>query len=212
MTLAAAAAQQDRFVQTKAARSPSAPPLFVLDRNRLAPYTDEATQFDNRSLARLPNAAWFMARGIKRVLYVAPNNATVIDSDDVNEDLLSYVASGVDVRAVRLGDYHPSASANEADEAAAAFAAHYGLAETKTPSTAAPTVSSAWVPTPRSSAFSSGRVSPEPSHSRPVGFGEVPVVVDAATGVMLGALIYQAGSWNQRSGSSYRSRSFLGGG
>ncbi len=212
MTLAAAVAQQDRFAQMKSVRSPSAPPMFVLDRNRLAPYTDEATQFDNRSLARLPNVAWLTALGINRVLYVAPNNATVIDSDDVNEDLLSFGSNGVDVRAVQLADYYPSGSA---DEAASLFAARYGLAQTPPPPPAAPTPSSSWVPTPRTSAFSGGRASPAPSHPRPAGFGEVPVVVDAATGLMLGALIYRAGSWNTRSGSSYRtssSSSFFGGG
>ena len=205
MTLAAAVALQDRFAQAKLTRPTSAPPLFVLDRNRLAPYTDEANQFDNRSLARLPGAAGLQAIGVNRVLYVAPFNGRVIDSDDVNEDLLFYGASGLDVRAVQLADYYLAGSA---DAAADLFASRYGLPQTPPPPPAAPTLSSLWVPTPRASAFSGGQqASMAPSHPRPAGFGEVPVVINAASGLMMGALLYRAGSWNQRSGSSNRTSS-----
>ena len=40
-----------------------APAMIVLDRRRLSPYTDDATQFDNRHVVRLPGAAQLKALG-----------------------------------------------------------------------------------------------------------------------------------------------------
>lgn len=195
MTLAAAVALHERFVQMTTVRPTTASPLFVLDRNRLAPYTDDKSQFDNRSLARLPSPQWLKENGLKRVFYVTPNHVTVIESDDVTDEFLAMVAEGIDVRALQIGEYY---STSNADEARALFSARYGLASTPPPPPAAPSTSSAWRGAPRPSAFASstgtGRV-------RPQGFGEVPVVVGAA-GVILGALYYRNGSWN-RTTSSY---------
>lgn len=199
MTLAAAVALQPRFVQMKALRATQptvAPPLFVLDRQRLTPYTDEQSQFDNRSLARLPTATWLISNGIQRLIYVAPNGITVLESDDLTDEFLGLVAAGVDVRALQLGDYYATASG---DEAKALFSSRYGLASTPPPPPAPPTHSSSWRPTPRATPFSTGAGTP----ARPPGFGEIPVVIGAG-GVALGALYYRNGSWNRVSSwSSY---------
>jgi hypothetical protein len=194
-TLAAAVALQPRFVERRAVRAASAPPLFVLDRHRLNPYTDDKNQFDNRSLARVPAASWFKTRGILRVFYVAPNHVTVLESDDLTDDFLAMVGGGVDVRALQLGDFY---SAANTDEARATFNARYDFPSTPPPPPATPTPASTWRPAPRSSAYSgvagTGR-------TRPAGFGEVPVVLGAG-GVILGALYYRNGSWNRASSSS----------
>jgi hypothetical protein len=195
LTLAAALALQPRFVEMRTVRSGSAPPLFVLDRNRLNPYTDDQSQFDNRSLARVPTAAWFKANGIQRVFYVAPNHVTVLESDDLTDDFLALVGEGIDIRALQLADAYSAATT---EDARAAFNARYGFPSTPPPPPSAPTPASTWRPAPRSSAFSgvagTGR-------TRPPGFGEVPVVLGAG-GVILGALYYRNGSWNRSSSSS----------
>ena len=51
----------------------SAPGLLLLDSDRLAPYVDESTQFDNRYLASAPGAAELQQRGVKQVMYITPN-------------------------------------------------------------------------------------------------------------------------------------------
>lgn len=195
LTLAAALALQPRFVEMRAIRGASAPPLFVLDRNRLNPYTDDQSQFDNRSLARIPTAAWFRTQGIQRVFYVAPNHVTVLESDDLTDDFLALVGEGVDVRALQLADAYSAATT---EDARASFNARYGFPSTPPPPPTAPTPASTWRPAPRTSAFSgvagTGR-------TRPPGFGEVPVVLGAG-GVILGALYYRNGSWNRSSSSS----------
>ncbi len=198
LTLAAAVALQQRFVEMKAVRAtqPSpASPLFVLDRQRLTPYTDERSQFDNRSLARLPTAAWFKTQGIQRVIYVAPNHVTVLESDDLTDEFIAWVAEGIDVRALQLGDYY--ATASSAEEAKAMFSSRYGLPSTPPPPPAPPTPSSSWRPAPRATAFSTVAG----TRARPPGFGEIPVVLGAG-GVALGALYYRNGSWNRTTSSS----------
>src|SRR5439155_1724562 len=52
LTLGAVLYYRPLFMRLRAERTGRAPPVFVLDRNRLARYTDEETQFDNRCLAR----------------------------------------------------------------------------------------------------------------------------------------------------------------
>jgi hypothetical protein len=88
--------------------------MFVLDRARLAPYVDDEDHFDNRWTARLPAADQLKAAGVSRVLYVTPEAAPPVESDDVVDDLVAWARLGLDVRAVRVADYFDAATA-EAD-------------------------------------------------------------------------------------------------
>jgi hypothetical protein len=102
-TLAAALFFRPLFDRTKAQRPPGAPPVFVLDSNRLAPYTDENEQFDNRYAVRLPDAQALAARGIQHVLYVSANGTGELD--DLNGAFVDLQQHGVDVRMVGLGEF-----------------------------------------------------------------------------------------------------------
>ena len=91
--------------RTRAGRHPAmAPPVFVLDRQRLAPYADDAGQFDNRYFAGLPSWEGFHAAGIRHVLYVTADAAT-LDADDLNDDLVELDGGGIDVKLLALSDF-----------------------------------------------------------------------------------------------------------
>lgn len=108
LTLAAAVYYQPLFKRVRAQRPANAPPVFVLDRKRLAPYTDETTQFDNRYVAKLPPASGLSQLGIKRVLYVVPN-AGEVELDDLNQDFVDYEKAGIDVKLIPASDFTPGA-------------------------------------------------------------------------------------------------------
>ena len=200
-TLAAAATLQPVLDQKKAARTGKEPPAFVLDRTRLTAYVDEASTFDNRSVARLPSADALVRAGIKHVLYIAPAGSTPIDLDDVNGDLVGWAVAGLDVRTVDFSDWYQVRGNPDA-----IFALRYGLFTSQPPvGPVAPTPASSWTPVARSTSFA---VAGSPAHVVPAGFGTVPVVVSVAQGVVLGALLYRSGSWNRASSSSW---SFGGG-
>ncbi len=200
-TLAAAATLQPVFTQKAALRTGKEPPIFVLDRTRLAPYVDEASTFDNRSMARLPGADVLLRAGVKHVVYIAPAGSTPVDLDDVNGDLVGWAAAGLDVRTVDFHDWYDGSDGSDA-----VFAMRYGLFTSKAPTTpVSPTTASSWAPTARNTSFA---VAGSPTHKVPAGFGEVPVVVSIAQGVVLGSLLYRSGSWNRASSSSW---SFGGG-
>ncbi len=206
LTLAAALTERARLLDGRARRTTTAPPLFVLDRARLAPYVDDENDFDNRWTARLPTADQLQAIGVSRVLYVVPDAAAPIDSDDLVDDLVAWAARGIDVRALRLGDV---LAAGSDDAARALFAARD---DRTTPAggpavtpAATPTAASTWRPAVRATAFSSPVATATPAHPVPAGFGQVPVVVDVATGALLGAHLYRRGSW-------HRTSSYFGGG
>ncbi|HEX8704615.1 MAG TPA: hypothetical protein VF815_37630 [Myxococcaceae bacterium] len=91
-------------------RTVPASPVFVLDRNRLLPYTKPQAQFDNRYLARLPPALLLNGLGIKHVLYVAPGGTELQELDDINEDFVSYRESWLDVKLVAATDFKPAPS------------------------------------------------------------------------------------------------------
>jgi hypothetical protein len=111
-TLAAALFYLPIFEWARNVRPPSrnAPPVFVLDANRLAPYTDADDQFDNRYFARLPSAAQLGALGIRHVLYVSADGTRELD--DLNQSFVELGAHGVDVKLVALGDFAPGAYAD----------------------------------------------------------------------------------------------------
>jgi hypothetical protein len=110
LTLGAALYYRPLLARMAAERATPAPPVLVLDRNRLLPYNKPQSEFDNRYLARLPPAARLRELGIKHVLYVAPGGGSVQELDDINEDFVSYREAGLDVKAVAASDFQPSPS------------------------------------------------------------------------------------------------------
>jgi hypothetical protein len=94
LTLAAAAYYQPMFANGPSRRDPNAPPMFVLDRQRLAPYSDSASQFDNRWVARMPGVQALKTLGIKRILYVSPSSSAR-ELDDLNDDFVADNTAGI---------------------------------------------------------------------------------------------------------------------
>jgi hypothetical protein len=94
-------------VLTKEAPAGRRPPAFVLDRQRLAPYSDDGTRFDNRYVARLPDVPAMQRLGVKHVLYVVPKGAAIEELDDLNELFVALRAAEIDVKVLTLQDVAP---------------------------------------------------------------------------------------------------------
>jgi len=136
--LSAAAYYQPLFAAArKAAGTGSSaakrPPMFVLDRRRITAYADDATQFDNRYVAKLPNAGLMKVLGAAHVIYVVPTRSdTTVELDDLNDDFVALSTAGVEVKALSLdmfqapgsdaGDMRPP-GANATNPAGSAAAA-----------------------------------------------------------------------------------------
>jgi hypothetical protein len=116
LTLAAAAYYQPLFARHAAPAG--APPLFVLDRSRLAPYTDDEAGFDNRHVAHLPSAEALRGMDIGHVLYVTPTSADALELDDLNEDFVHYAATGLIVKTVAADAFSRDGEADPAARAA----------------------------------------------------------------------------------------------
>ena len=84
-----------------------APGLLLLDSDRLAPYVDESTQFDNRFLASAPGAAELQQRGVKQVMYITPNRGQRNESDDLNALFVEYQTAQMGVEIFPLTDLVP---------------------------------------------------------------------------------------------------------
>ena len=110
------------FRDSAQTRPQPAPPLFVLDANRLNPYRDQPDQFDNRYLAPVPSASALTAAGIKRILYIRPDAASLTELDDLNADFVAWEQAGIPVRAVPLSDFSQAETA--ATPATATSASH----------------------------------------------------------------------------------------
>lgn len=82
----------------------NAPPVFLLDSQRLAPYKDADAQFDNRYVAKLPSAQKLQEAGIKSIVYVTPDRTRAEELDDLNEDFVDYKNRGLNVAMLPLGD------------------------------------------------------------------------------------------------------------
>jgi hypothetical protein len=224
-TLSAAAYYQPLFAKERGARVPvkGKPPMFVLDRRRLAPYTDDATQFDNRYVAKLPwPAASLSPLGVERVLYVVPARSDASrELDDLNDELVAYSQGGVDVRAISLDMFSaPPAGAAPALDAGAppidtggvyyggtpgshwSFFTDYPWAKSPRPATARPASNpgASYRPVARTSSYSNGTGSAV-NKPRPPNFGTVPVVIAIGTGAIVAAKYSRSGSWNRSSGS-----------
>ena len=225
LTLAACAYYQPLFARTKSLMPKNAPPLFVLDRARLAPYSDDAKQFDNRYVARVPSVAQLAKLGISRVLYVTPTDAD-LELDDLTDDFVYTVHQGSPVKLVATSSFAGVGTALKnsdstrdagADTGAVYF---YGsgpethewfwndypwstpyVAKGGKPPIEVPFFRSGkdYVPVARPGPFSTGASSGSITPPRPPTFGLVPVVVAAATGVILGAKMSRSGSWTRSS-------------
>lgn len=216
-TLAAAVYYQPRFASTKAARNPQWP-AFVLDRNRLAPYVDDAQQFDNRWFAKLPSVSAFNSMKVAHILYVVEQSAHLPELDDLNDSFLALTGSGVDVRAIASKAFALRTSSAPApggrdylyggtDLADAGFFAHYPWKAPplppEPPFTNPELNASSYHPAARSSKFAAAGASGiDPMTGRPQ-IGLVPVVLAVGTGALLGAkLARRNGSWGRSGGSS----------
>jgi hypothetical protein len=93
-------------VEAKQQQAPNdAPPLFLLDSQRLAPYVDADTQFDNRYLAKLPTAQKFQEAGIKSLIYITPDRTRTEELDDLNETFVEYKTGGINTAMLPLSDF-----------------------------------------------------------------------------------------------------------
>lgn len=228
LTLAAAAHYQPLFARTSRSRRGPSFPLFVLDRNRFNPCTSENTQFDNRYVARLPPSAVIKALGDTRVLYISPSSSYPLEADDLNSDLVVYARDGLDVKMAAASDFTPDPGSPSSPPAGApqtspddwppyyyggsadshyGFWNDYGWNKPQRPVLRPPSgtsgLATAYRPTPRTTVYSTGGTGS--TKSRPATIGAVPVVVAAATGLIIGAAV-------SRSGSSGRYSSSWGGG
>lgn len=225
-TLGAALFYQPLFDKERSATPPAGkgkPPAFVLDRRRLAAYADDASQFDNRFVAKLPSPAAAMSLlGIANVLYVVPTEADAkTELDDLNDDFLLYTSANLDVRAVSLDLFQQMANAAAAPMALDAGLPNvddvwYGGSPTshgsfyldypwaKPPFSpkqrVASNVGKTYRPAPRTTPYSTGSASGSIVKQRPTSFATVPVLVAVGTGVVLGARYTRNGSWNRSSG------------
>jgi hypothetical protein len=102
-TLSAAAYYQPLFTKERGDGKQRLP-MFVLDRNRLTKYTDDASQFDNRYIAKLPWPATAMnSLNVARVFYVVPRTGDLsTELDDLNDDFVGYEKGNIDVKSVAL--------------------------------------------------------------------------------------------------------------
>ncbi len=227
LALAAAAYYQPLFAEARKLQKGAAPPVFVLDRTRLAPYKDDASQFDNRYLQRLPSKQALTRLSLSRILYVVRSDDERAELDDLNEDFVYASRNGTPVRMLAADTFGPSMhatapapSATPAKDAAAPaqpdrfyygydpdthewFWIDYPYSDHPVAKNE-PTLSRRaryYTPAPRPTAFSSGTTL-APSHPRPAGFGTVPVVVAIASNTVMGAGMSRSGSWTRASGWS----------
>ncbi|HKX27415.1 MAG TPA: hypothetical protein VJ302_06965 [Blastocatellia bacterium] len=106
-TLAAMVYYAHEIEEQKAKLKDQAPAVILLDSNRLAPYSDQDSQFDNRYLAKLPPTDQLKQRGIQRVIYVVGNESQREELDDINDDLVEYEKNGIQVQMLRLSEFKP---------------------------------------------------------------------------------------------------------
>ena len=194
--------------------------MFVLDANRLAPYTDDPDRFDNRYLARLPSAQALRDAGYRCVLYVRPWGYTpdqLRELDDLNDDFVAYRDAGIDVRVVATDSF-------QLDVAAPATASHlyawggshhthvtfwhsYGWSTIGPPPGAVVrgSMGASYRPLVRPTIFSSRTVGGLSGigKQRPSGFGVVSVRQSASSGRITSVGSSRSGSFGRHGGSSF---------
>ena len=118
-TLSALCYWRPRLVAARDARPEGAPPAFVLDGDRLAPYANEVERYDNRSRASLPTAAELHQQGIRRLIYVRETAADAGARDDVADLLVACREAGIQVEHHGLDAFDGDAQAPAEDRGAA---------------------------------------------------------------------------------------------
>jgi hypothetical protein len=205
LTLAAAATKAPDLRQAAARRPANAPPAFILDRNRLAPYSDASDRFDNRYLARTPSLASLRALGINQLIYVLPTGE-LTESDDLVDDFVYYAEHGIDVKTVAGSDFRRDPAGGDAGyyyggspTTHYGFWFRYGWGTSTRPFRVPTNVSSgyAYRPARRLTIFTSttrvGGV-----RGRPAGFGRVGAVVASGRGGRVtGARFGRSGSFGR---------------
>ncbi len=93
--------------EKRAKLADNAPPVILLDSNRLSSYSDQDLQFDNRYLAKLPPADQLKQRGVQRVVYLVKDQTQAQELDDINDDFVEWQKNGIDVRLLRLSEFQP---------------------------------------------------------------------------------------------------------
>jgi len=126
LTLASALFYRPVFLHARPQRPANAPPVFVLDRNRLARYTDEDGQFDNRYVAKLPTAENLHSLGIRHLLYVTPSKNELRELDDLNDDFVEFAKRSIDVKVLPLSDLDAPAPSTPSSAPPPATAYYYG--------------------------------------------------------------------------------------
>jgi hypothetical protein len=220
LTLGAVLYYRPLFQRLRNERSGRAPPVFVLDRNRLSRYTDEDTQFDNRYVARLPTALNLEALGIKRVLYVSPSKSDMRELDDLNDDFVAFHDASIDVKVMPLTDLEkppPQTAQRPAyyyggyPHTHYFFWSSYGWHTSRAPAPAQrvappPQLSSgaAYRPALRPTIFSSRTLGGRPGigKQKPSGFGRVSVRASRSSGTITGVRTGRSGSFGRAGGSS----------
>lgn len=89
-------------------RKANAPSIFILDGDRLNPYTDADSQFDNRYIAKLPPADKFSSLNVSNIIYSVPNESKQAESDDINDDFATYKEKGITVSMLPVSNFQPS--------------------------------------------------------------------------------------------------------
>ncbi|MEP7273828.1 MAG: hypothetical protein ABI882_20175 [Acidobacteriota bacterium] len=106
-TLAAMLNYASEISKKKATLKADAPAVLLLDNQRLTPYRDEDTQFDNRHLAKIPPVDQLKQRGITSIIYVVPNQSQRQELDDLNDEFVEFAKNGIEVRILPLTDFGP---------------------------------------------------------------------------------------------------------
>ena len=224
LTLGSAVYERPVFLHARRERPPTAPPVFVLDRSRLARYVDEDSQFDNRYVAKLPTVENLRSLGIRHLLYVTPAKADLRELDDLNDDFVEYARSSIDVKVLPLTDFD-KAPAQTATASAPGTAYYYGghpqthlwfwhMYGWHAPAVSAPlprpapsllpnvSRGAAYQPALRPTIFSSSTLGTGSGvgKQKPSGFGRVAVRASKSTGAITGIRTSRSGSFG-RAGS-----------
>jgi len=220
LTLGAVLYHRPTFLRARRARALPAPPVFVLDRNRLARYADEDDQFDNRYVARLPAAASLRELGIRHVLYVPPDKSDMRELDDLNDDFVALAAASIDVKSMPLTDLDaPGASGQSAPatfyygggpHTHLWFWSSYGWhtpqvqAQRATVRPSNVSAGAAYRPALRPTIFSSRTLGGGTGigKQKPTGFGRVSVRASRSTGSITGIRSGRSGSFGRAGGRS----------
>lgn len=197
LTLAAAVHYQAYLNMNARARARAKHTIFVLDSARLSPYSNDASQFDNRYLAKLPGADAANKRGFRHVLHVILSGSAKIE-EDVAGALRSWSSPSTDVRLLSLSAFDVSgfnatfAGSDKSDGFYSIYPWKPGVKKRAAIAITDQALCTQDYPAP-------ALLTATPSDAN---IGVVPVIVGGA-GIILGAKILSGGSWSRAEGNSW---------